>query len=175
VAIDATKGETVKNIAYIHKVCEGAEVRYIQTDELPTNGFDLMELLEQLEGNARRGKPSLKFDPLFDHFHKRTEANFTLTFDEIGGILGEPLCATAHKQREYWSRRGFDKISECWIANGYSVKELDLRRELVRFTRDEKYGLPVNIPEAFLSGRVPPNAKAELENFIAHLRKKYAI
>jgi hypothetical protein len=38
----------------------------------------------------------------------------------------------------------------------------------------EEKGEAVNLP-AFLSGRVPPNAKAELENFFEFIRNKYGL
>jgi hypothetical protein len=43
---------------------------------------------------------------------------------------------------------------------------------VIKFTRDDKHCLLTNIPAASLSGRVPPNAKAELENFFAHIKSK---
>jgi hypothetical protein len=42
------------------------------------------------------------------------------------------------------------------------------------FERKEEKGEVVNLP-AFLSGRVPPNAKAELENFFEFIRNKYGL
>jgi RNA-directed DNA polymerase len=172
--IDASKAESVKNLAYIHKRCETSEIAYIRTDGPLYGAADIYELLEKMT-QANRNKKGLKFDGLATHFRERADASFALTFDEIGKIIGAPLCASAFRYREYWHRRGTGKISECWLANGYAIRGLDLERRRVQFARDEKYGLPVNIPDVFLSGRVPPNAKAELENHFAYVRKKYAI
>jgi hypothetical protein len=45
----------------------------------------------------------------------------------------------------------------------------------VVFARNNIESVPVTIPEIFLSGRVPPNARAELENFFGYIQKKYGI
>ena len=43
------------------------------------------------------------------------------------------------------------------------------------FHRLDKNNVPVEIPKVFLSGRVPIDAKCELENYFAFICKKYGI
>ena len=78
-------------------------------------------------------KTKLKFGSLFEYFKTNTEQQLTLTFDELGEIIGEPLCASAHKYREYWTRYGRSRLADCWYANGYKIKKLDLANKMVSF------------------------------------------
>ena len=81
----------------------------------------------------RRSK--LKFDPLQEYFRNNTDDSITLSFDNVGEILGEPLCASAYKFREYWWRNGRSRISDAWNSNGYKIKQLDLENQRVSFYR----------------------------------------
>jgi hypothetical protein len=173
VPIDASRSETVQNLAYVHAKCKNNEVSFIEADVLVDDERDIREVLETLAAQTERHKEKLKFTPLAEHIRTRSESRFSLTFDEIDKILAEPLCNSAHKYREYWSRRGYDKISECWLANGYKVAEIDLVKERVTLTRSEDT-VAIILPP-YLQKRVPPNCKAEMLNFFEHLKKKYGL
>jgi len=132
-------------------------------------------VLEQLATQTKieRRKEKLKFSPLASHFRELTASRLTLTFDEIGKIIGEPLCASAQKYKDYWYRRGYDRISECWLANGYKISNLDLDKRRVSFGRVND-NVSITLP-SYLQGRIPPNCKAELDNFFAYMKSKYGL
>ena len=77
----------------------------------------------------------MKFDPLQEYFRVIEEDTITLSFDKLGEILGEPLCASAYKFREYWSRNGRGRLSDAWHSNGYKIKALDMENQLVSFVK----------------------------------------
>ena len=84
--------------------------------------------------SARAGvKSKLKFGPLFEYFRAADTPKINLTFDELGDIIGEPLCVSAYKYREYWTRYGRGRLADCWRANGYKIKKLDLNNKRVSF------------------------------------------
>ena len=86
----------------------------------------------------QKRRSRLKFDPLDEYFRTSSEDNFTLTFDKLGEILGKPLCASAYKFREYWSRNGRGRLPDAWRSNGYKIKALDMESQCVTFIRDVK-------------------------------------
>jgi RNA-directed DNA polymerase len=171
VAMDVTRAETVKNLAYIHAKCEYSEVEFVETDQTLDSGSDLQAVLEQLATKTERHRETLKFTPLAEHFRTLTASRVTLTFDEIGKILGEPLCASAQKYKDYWYRHGFDRISECWLANGYKISDLDLEKKRAIFAKTSDT-VALILP-LYLQGRIPPNCKAEIDNFFGYMKSKY--
>jgi RNA-directed DNA polymerase len=179
VIIDPTRAETAKNQAYVHEYCLTSRPEFLDTESYIDSDFDLMTLLEQMKTGTVRKKVANsvkhKFDPLAEHFRERNDAKFTLTFDDFSKIIGEPLCASAYKDKDYWRRRGTDRISKCWLSNGYCIKTLDLAGKRIVFARDENLGEALKVPDVFLKSRIPPNAKAELENHFEYIRKKYGI
>ncbi|GHV18864.1 group II intron reverse transcriptase/maturase [Clostridia bacterium] len=174
VARDATYFATVKNLAYIHAKCEPLDVQFIETDAPLDSENDVQAVLEGLADKTKRYRSqTLKFSPLAAYFLTQSANKVTLTFKEIEKIIGAPLCASAHKYIEYWYRRGHERISECWLANGYKLTTLDLENERATFTRVDE-NVAAALPP-FLQGRIPPNCKAELDNFYAFLKSKYGL
>ena len=90
--------------------------------------------------DEQRMRHKLKFGPLFAFFKSRTEKELTLTFDQIGEIIGKPLSASAYKFREYWMRYGRSRLADCWYANGYKIKILDLDKQFVSFYQINPFG-----------------------------------
>ena len=175
VPLDVTRSPTVKNLAYVHAMCGYREIQFIEVDEPLDSENDLKTVLEQLATQTKieRRKEKLKFSPLASHFRELTASRLTLTFDEIEKIIGEPLCASAQKYKDYWYRRGYDRISECWLANGYKISNLDLDKRRVSFGRVND-NVSITLP-SYLQGRIPPNCKAELDNFFAYMKSKYGL
>jgi RNA-directed DNA polymerase len=174
VPMDASRAEFVKNLAYIHGKCEYSDVQFIETEEPLDSENDINAVLETLSAQTERGRGAkLKFLPLAEHFRSLTVSRVTLTFGEIDKIMGEPLCASAQKYIEYWYRRGHNKISECWLANGYKITDLDFEKRRVTFVRTDD-NVSVILPP-YLQGRIPPNCKAELDNFFAFMKSKYGL
>ena len=101
------------------------------------------------KASARAGiKSKLKFNPLFEYFRVADEPRINLTFDELGDIIGEPLCKSAHKYREYWTRYGRGRLADCWRANGYKIKKLDLENKHVSFYQVGSNGYARNDPDS---------------------------
>jgi RNA-directed DNA polymerase len=175
IPLDVTKRESAANTAYIHAYCALTQSEYYRPSGHYDLHIDLNEILQQMLDEEAKQPIEYEFDALMAYFHKKTDAVFTLKFDEISKILGEPLSPLAEKFSSWWTRSGEDKISECWSSNGYKIRKLHLEEKYIVFARDDSKNVPVTIPEVFLSGRVPPNARAELENFFEHIRKKYGL
>ncbi|GBU22192.1 hypothetical protein R80B4_02098 [Fibrobacteres bacterium R8-0-B4] len=174
VPINAAYPEVPSNMAYIHAHCAAGQAETYLSDTAIDNGFDLYQLL--MDMTDRKGKESKHFH-LTDYFRHRNDSTITLTFADIEKTLGHPLCESAYKYSHYWQDRDPAKISRCWIANGYEIKRLDLKKHVIVFERT----MPMDglssaiIPPVFLSGRIPIKAVTEIENFFEYILKKYGL
>lgn len=161
--------------AYVHSRCLECSVEFIDTELPPSSITDVMELLKVLDGGK---KPiGQKFHALSEFFRICTKNSVTLTFKQIEEIIGEPLGATAQR-KEYWYRTGFSCISQCWLDNGYEINRLHLegkQRIVFRLTAKSRNTASVVIPEVLLYGRVPNEAKYEIENYLQYIVKKYGL
>jgi RNA-directed DNA polymerase len=174
VTMDAARLPSVKNLAYIHEKCEYSGVQFIETDATLESDSDIQAVLESLASQTERGRQTkLKFAPLSEHFRTLTASRVTLSFDEIDKILGEPLCASARKYKYYWYQGGHDRIAVCWRSNGYKLHDLDLGKKRVIFARTDDNAVLILPP--YLQGRIPPNCKAELDNFFVYMKNKYGL
>jgi hypothetical protein len=124
--------------------------RELQSMDAEIDRFLRSRLAEaQKPTDEHRLKTKLKFGPLFEFFRSHTSKEFTLTFAELGEIIGEPLCGSAYKYRDYWSRYGRSRLADCWYSNGYKIKKLDLEGQKVTFYRISPFGMkPENSGEA---------------------------
>ena len=178
VTIDPSLRETSKNQAYVHAYCALGQAEFYDSDTDISTGFDLYELLEELlsgEIVSRPDEKKYKFSPLTEYFRLKNEPVFTLTFEEIEKIMGTPLCASAKKFIDYWYRKGELKISYSWLSNGYKIRKLDTKNSCAVYERSTDFGKAVKIPDIFLNGRVPVDAKQEVENFFDYIKKKYGL
>ncbi len=173
VQMDLSRGNGISNLAYIHWQCRTSPLEMIYNDTLPITENDTIALIESLDKKVSR--KGLKFTQLSEFFHKSTSPSLTLSFREIEDIIGEPLCKSAYEKRQYWHRTDDNSISKSWLMNGYSIQRLYLDKKKIVFHRTTKNTVPVEIPSVFLSGRIPVDAKCELENYFAYIRKKYGI
>jgi RNA-directed DNA polymerase len=175
VPMDPARTSGPKNLAYVHEYCSEGQAEFYQSDSSVDSLFDLYALLEKLTENNRKRHRSRLYEALAEYFKKRTEPVFTLTFKEIEKILGFPLCASARKYTSYWINRGGKKMSYAWLLNGYKVRNVNFEKAHVVFERDGEKADAIKIPSVFLTGRVPPNARAEFEILIDYICKKYAL
>jgi len=169
-----------RNLVYVHEYCARGEVEYYRSDADISCRFDFYELLMKMAAGGHNtfkgGNRGDKFKPLAEYFRRRCEAVFTLTFAEIEMITGRQLCGSASLYNSYWQQRGEKNISHCWHSNNYEIKSIDINKGYIVFKRvGEIAGSIVDVPEVFLHGRVPHNAKAELDNAFAYVRKKYGL
>ncbi|GHS93365.1 group II intron reverse transcriptase/maturase [Alphaproteobacteria bacterium] len=168
------KVHDVKNLAYIHVRCEQSDVEFLESEDQIEAFENISTTIKKLTRKPMKPKGTSKFEPLREYFHKKTEAMFSLRFEDFQSLLGKPLCPSSFKSSGYWYQTGRGHLSEAWLSNGYKIKRLNLRNKSVVFARVHN-NWPVKIPDVFLHGRVPQNAKAELESFFNYLMEKYGI
>ena len=166
-------GNKLTNLAYIHLLCKNSPVEYAFCDETPICENDLIRLIKSLDRN--KSKKGQKFLQLGYYFQKSVEPFVTLSFEQIEDIIGETLCKSAYTSRQYWCRTDDNAISKAWLSNGYNLQRLHLDKKKVVFHRTERKNLSVDIPDVFLTGKIPSDAKFELENYFVYIRKKYGI
>ena len=171
--INLSKNMNVNNIAYIHWQCRNSPVEYAFTDSMPVSEIDIISVIQGLD--KRKSKKGLKFEQLERFFQQSTTASISLTFKEIENIIGEPLCKSAYTKREYWCRTGENCISNSWLLNGYTIRRVYLDKKRITFHRTDYKNAAVDIPEVFLSGKIPKNAKCELENYFKFIKEKYGL
>lgn len=168
-----SRGNGVNNLAYIHYQCRNSPVEYVYTDTTPICENDIISLIQSLDN--KKSKKGLKFSQLDSFFQRCILPSVTLTFKEIEEIIGEPLCKSAYTIRQYWYSTAENSISKSWLMNGYTLKRLHLEKKKIVFHKTERNGVPVDIPEVFLNGKVPKDAKCELENYFSYIKKKYGL
>ncbi|MCI0395597.1 MAG: helix-turn-helix domain-containing protein [Chloroflexi bacterium] len=88
-------------------------------------------------------KSGSKYHALYSHLRDSGQDEVTLTFPQLERILGQPLPASAGRQRAWWSNRSRGAVqAEAWVGAGYHVKEVDLVAGQVTF---RKPGLVYNV------------------------------
>lgn len=169
------KSRFASRMAYVHKRCLYCSFDYIDTELLPSSLTDVMDLLERLDDD--RKPVGQKYLPLSEFFRTCDRNSVTLTFRQIEEIIGGCLGATALR-KEFWYRTGFTNISQCWLDNGYEIKTLHLdekRRVVFNLSSQSKNTASVRIPEVLRYGRIPNDAKYELENYFHYIIEKYGL
>ena len=82
-----------------------------------------------------------KYDPLrtFLEQASATVTEVTLSFDQIEGILGFTLPASARKHRPWWANPTSVRdhpYAQAWLAAEWRVDAVDQQAEWVRFGRE---------------------------------------
>jgi len=80
-------------------------------------------------------KPGSKYAALYEHLRRRQEPAVVLTLAEIETILGTSLPESAGESRSFWSNRRAGLQSSSWLAAGFHVDGVDLRRGEIVFRR----------------------------------------
>ncbi len=172
----ASRSRFASRMAYVHKRCIYCSFDYIDAGDVPASLTDVMKLLEKLD-EGRRKPIGQRLMPLSEFFRTCDKNSVTLTFKQIEEIMGDSLGATAMR-KEFWYRTGFGNISQCWLDNGYEIKTLHLEgrlRVVFNLTSRSKKTASIEIPEVLRYGRVPNDAKYELENYFQYIIKKYGL
>ena len=152
----------------IHEAVE-RELRLMDAEIDKFLKLKLREIQSDPEQSHRvKIKSKLKFGPLYEYFRLNTEQNITMTFDEMGEIIGEPLCDSAYRFREYWMRHGRGRLSDCWYANGYKIKTLDMENNWVSFYKTVVYD-DETVTEAYRKAGVEQD-----RNINANVNEQYA-
>lgn len=174
VEVNPNKRRFASRMAYVHERCLYCSFDYVDSSVLPASQNDVNTLLKQLASNKKTAEQ--KFHALSEFFRICDKRTLELTFDEIESIMGDELGATSLR-KEFWYRTGFMCISQCWLENGYNIKELHLQERYVIFvlTAKGKNTANVIIPDVIRYGHIPDDAKYELENYFRYIIKKYGL
>ena len=183
--MDPTRPTSIKNSAYIHKMCEASDFQIVRTmeDTSILRPYDTYTILEGLsiydpeEPEKRKPiTPSWRHYKLKEYFAQHTEASITLTFQEVETIEKRPLPSSARKDRHFWYHRKTENgIAEAWRTEGYSLKRLDMGKEKITFHRDAVGASKLVIPAILMNGKLPDNAVYELERHMEYIINKYGL
>lgn len=185
VPLDIAQPPSVKNSAYIHKLCAENEFEILQTmeDVSAMRPYDIIKALENIAEARipnRRVKheigPDWKHIKLKEYLSSCTASSVTLRFQDIEKIDGRPLPASARKNRDWWyPRSNCNTIAEAWLTEGYHLEKLDMEKEKLLLSRAMEGYSKLEIPSVLTAGKIPDNAKFELETHMEYIIRKYAI
>lgn len=184
IPLNLSRPPSIRNSAYIHKMCANNEFEIIETmeDISLLRPYDVCAILEGI--SARQGSKRVKHEINSDwkhyklkvFFSEATAASITLTFKQIEEIDGRPLPRSARKNRDWWyPRANCNMIAEAWRTEGYVMHTLDIENEKIRLHREEDGVSKLVIPPVLLSGKLPDNAVYELETHMEYIINKYGL
>ena len=184
VQLNLHRPPSVRNSAYVHKMCVANEFEVVQTmeDISVLRPYDVYSILEGIASGQRLKRikkeirPDWKHIKLKEFFSKATAASVTLTFEMIEEIEGQALPASARKNKDWWyPRSNCNQIAEAWITEGYYMHALDLNKGKVTLRREEDGVSKLIIPKVLTSGKLPDNAVYELETHMEYIINKYGL
>lgn len=184
VQLNLHRPPSVRNSAYVHKMCVANEFEVVQTmeDISVLRPYDVYSILEGIASGQRLRRvkkeirPDWKHIKLKEFFSKATAASVTLTFEMIEEIEGQALPASARKNKDWWyPRSNCNQIAEAWITEGYYMHALDLNKGKVTLRREEDGVSKLIIPKVLTSGKLPDNAVYELETHMEYIINKYGL
>ncbi len=184
VQLNLHRPPSVRNSAYVHKMCVANEFEVVQTmeDISVLRPYDVYSILEGIASGQRLKRikkeirPDWKHIKLKEFFSKAIAASVTLTFEMIEEIEGQALPASARKNKDWWyPRSNCNQIAEAWITEGYYMHALDLNKGKVTLRREEDGVSKLIIPKVLTSGKLPDNAVYELETHMEYIINKYGL
>lgn len=171
-----SKINRLEDMAYVHDFCKDDDVLYIDTDIVHMNNSKLHDILKELKSSTPTTKEKKwKFRELEKYFSETTKTPMTLKFSDIENIVGFKLCNSAYKYPTYWYQTKKGNISNAWTNQNYEILKLDLEKKKIKFRRTVKKSSKLNIPQIFLTNKIPDGAKYELEEFFSYITKKYGL
>lgn len=89
-----------------------------------------------------------KYEPLARKLGQASGDEFSASFGEIETILGFRLPPSAREHRPWWanSYKGGHSQAQGWISAGWETRDIDMRRERVRFVRAKHVARPIDAP-----------------------------
>ena len=168
--VDPTAKNFDDRMAYIHSRCKGLFFEYedIKEPEYPEDDKTkelIMEMSKDYEIE------DLENHPLYQFFKNCDRKTITLSFKKIGEILGSPLSEIAN-HREFWIQDGENKLSRCWLDNGYTVRKFSIDgRRAITFQKRVFSGetAKVYLPDILLHGEVSVRMKHQLESAMKNI------
>ncbi len=176
VPIDITKEPTIKNLAYIHTVCQNDELsnKEIADNTDTLTGQEVLTLLTDLQKDKPTKQVYRPYELLKEYFFNLELSPHTLTFADMEKIMENSLCPSAYKFSGFWYKNS-SSFADCWLGNGYIIQNLHLKEKYVVFRKENTNVSKVVIPKVFLTQKIPMNAKYEIETYLEHIRKKYGL
>ena len=185
VQVDLSSPPSIKNSAYIHKICEQSqfEIYYTMEDVGAMRPYDVLAVLGEIDAAPEKGVRTKKDIPenwrhmKFKQFlAASTAASVTLTLKELEEIDGRPLPKSARKNKDWWyPRQNCNTIAEAWLREGYVLKYIDLEKGKIQLVRAETGRSKLVIPKALTEQKLPDNAIFELQQHMAYIIKKYEL
>ena len=185
VTLDMRRPPSVKNSAYIHKICAVNEFELIRTmeDIGSMRPYDVLKALEEISNVPEPGtRRKREINEKWKHYGFKkylsecSAASVTLTFREIEELDGQPMAASARKSVGWWSpRSNCNTIAEAWLTEGYVLQSLDLEKEKITLKRKEEGVSKLRVPKVLLEKKIPDNAIYELETHMEYVIKKYGL
>lgn len=158
IPLDLSRDLSVHNAAYIHGICEYEGGRHSKAYSFDEDAL-YEETVQMISAHDTKKKPipaKWRHYKLKEYFSHCTKAKITLTFMQIEKIEGKLLPKTAYKQKYWWyPSKTSCMICEAWITEGYELHSLLIPKKL--------------------QGKIPENAKYELEEFMEYIIKKYGL
>lgn len=81
-----------------------------------------------------------KFIGLSNYLKDSDKDEVILTLSEIEKIIGDKLCKSAYKHKEYWYLSDTHTFPHSWIQEGYRLKSLDLNKKIAIFIKNTVNG-----------------------------------
>lgn len=153
--------------AIIHSRCRDNIFEYIKEDEY-VQALDVENLLN----NKIDDEVSTIYIGLREYFATENRSVFTLTFERVEEIIGEPIGET---DESFWHDFHFDGIAKTWLDNGYIIQRLNLEEKKVVFRKDNHDLAPFKIPKSLTKGKIPKNAQDEISTFLKYVVDKYGL
>lgn len=171
-----TRINKLEDMAYVHEFCKDDDLLWIDTDIVHVSNSKLKVIINDIQKtNPKAKKKKWKFRALEDYFIKATKSPLTLKFSELETIIGFKLCNSAYNYPSYWFQSRKGNMSDAWLKQNYEILKLDLKKQKVIFRRTLKKNTKLNIPQIFLTNKIPDGAKYELEEFFSYITKKYGL
>lgn len=103
-----------------------------------------------------------KYEPLGEHLRAMPGDRWDASFDEIERILGFRLPNSAREHRAWWANHSGGNHSQAaaWVEAGWETRDVDQKREHIRFERTRPRGQTGRQPDEPLRSRTDLWAEA---------------
>lgn len=186
VQIDLSRPPSMKNSAYIHKICEmnEHEIYLTMKDVTAMRPYDVLTVLGEIKEEPPKGARTKKKDIPDNWKHialkrllaKSTAASVTMSFKDLEKLEGRALPKSARQGKNWWyPRKNCNTIAEAWLTEGYTLKYVDVKKERFQLVREDASRTKLVIPAALTSQKLPDDAVFELEQHMQYIIKKYGL
>ena len=91
---------------------------------------------------SAQGSPSLvsvsaKYRPLAQYLAAKSEHEFSLGFDQIEEILGEPLPESAYKHKAWWANSRTHSQATAWMVPGFVTCDVNPISKMITFQKEK--------------------------------------